>query len=98
MKEAALSGSLALYIRYLQITLYTVGDDLNLDVERPRVVIEVSFVNTEEESSVSCCGKFSRCSDINEIVIVVTYNGDQRPCRNIFQQLLCILDRRVAAG
>lgn len=60
-----------------------VGDYLDLDVKCARVVVEVSFVDAEEQCAVAGGGEFAGRSDVDKIVVVVTDDGDERTGRDI---------------
>ena len=73
-----------------------IRDDLDLDVVCAGVVVEVAFVDAEEEGSVAGGGEFAFGTDIDKIVVVVADDGDQGAGCDVFQQLLVIIDRGYA--
>ena len=74
----------------------SVGYDLDLDVERTRVVIEVTLINAQEKGTVAGRDEFAFGTDIDKVVVVVADHRDQSTGRDVLEQLLIIVEFRNA--
>src|SRR5262245_6088970 len=63
---------------------FTGGQDLDLDVEGAGVVVQISLIDTEEQRAVAARRKLTFAADVHEIVVVVSDDSDQGPCRYPF--------------
>lgn len=79
------------YLQYFRL-LSAIRRDLDLNAERSGIIVQIALVETEKKYAVARGCDLAFGPDVEEVVVVIAYDRDQRTCGNVLHQLLIVIE------